>query len=62
MDFIEKINLWGAEKKPFIFLIDFEQKKPMAWLAADCPEHFQIRFNHPVITSQFSNKPIPHSF
>ena len=58
MDFIEKINLWGAEKKPFIFLIDFEQKKPMAWLAADCPEHFQIRFNHPVITSQFSNKPI----
>lgn len=25
-DYIEKMNLWGAERKPFIFILDFELK------------------------------------
>ena len=44
MDFVEQLNQWGREKKPFVFLIDFEQKKPLAWPVDDCPDYFQIKF------------------
>jgi para-aminobenzoate synthetase component 1 len=44
MDFVEQLNQWGHEKKPFVFLIDFEQKKPLAWPADDCPDSFQFKF------------------
>jgi para-aminobenzoate synthetase component 1 len=44
MDFAERLNQWGGEKKPFIFLIYFEQKKPLAWPVDDCPDWFQFRF------------------
>ena len=44
MDFVEQLNQWGHEKKPFVFLIDFEQKKPLAWLADQCSDHFQFKF------------------
>jgi para-aminobenzoate synthetase component 1 len=45
MDFVEQLNQWGAAKKPFVFLIDFEQKKPLAWLSDDCTDDFQFKFN-----------------
>ena len=38
------LNKWGAEKKPFVFLIDFECTKPMAWLVNECPEMFKYNF------------------
>ena len=44
MDFVEQLNQWGHDKKPFVFLIDFEQKKPLAWLVDDCPDWFQFKF------------------
>ena len=44
MDFVEQLNQWGHEKKPFVFIIDFEQKKPLTWLADDCPDWFQYKF------------------
>ena len=44
MDFVEQLNQWGREKKSFVFLIDFEQKKPLAWLSDDCPDWFQFKF------------------
>ena len=44
MDFVEQLNQWGYEKKPFVFIIDFEQKKPLTWLADDCPDWFQYKF------------------
>ncbi len=44
MDFVEQLNQWGHEKEPFVFLIDFEQKKPLAWLVDDCPDWFQFKF------------------
>ena len=44
MDFVEQLNQWGQEKKPFVFLIDFEQKKPLAWLVDDCADSFQFKF------------------
>jgi para-aminobenzoate synthetase component 1 len=30
-DFVQQLNTWGQQKVPFLFLIDFEWKKPMAW-------------------------------
>jgi para-aminobenzoate synthetase component 1 len=44
MDFVEQLNQWGRDQKPFVFLIDFEQKKPLAWLVDDCPDWFQFKF------------------
>jgi para-aminobenzoate synthetase component I len=29
--FIDQLNEWGKNKTPFLFLIDFEKKKPQAW-------------------------------
>jgi para-aminobenzoate synthetase component I len=28
-EYIEKMNLWGKERKPFIFIFDFEMKHPI---------------------------------
>jgi para-aminobenzoate synthetase component 1 len=44
MDFVKQFNQWGLDKKPFVFLIDFEQKKPLAWAIDDCPDWFQFKF------------------
>jgi len=44
MDFVEQLNQWGRDQKPFVFLIDFEQKKPLAWPADACPNWFQFKF------------------
>ncbi|MEY4930683.1 MAG: hypothetical protein RI909_1407 [Bacteroidota bacterium] len=30
-DFVQQLNTWGQHKVPFLFLIDFEWKKPIAW-------------------------------
>jgi para-aminobenzoate synthetase component 1 len=43
--FKEQLNSWGKEGKPFVFLIDFEQKKPKAWLMEECPDSFKFNFN-----------------
>jgi len=32
IEFIEKINRWGDQGLPFLFVIDFEQEKPFACL------------------------------
>jgi para-aminobenzoate synthetase component 1 len=54
MDFVEQLNQWGREKKPFVFLIDFEQKKPLAWLVDDCPDDFQFKFTKSSSDQTFS--------
>ncbi len=38
------LNQWGKEKKPFVFLIDFECRKPFAWLMEDCADDFKYNF------------------
>jgi para-aminobenzoate synthetase component 1 len=43
--FREQLNKWGKEGRPFVFLIDFEQKKPKAWPIDECPESFKYNFN-----------------
>lgn len=52
MNFVEQLNGWGAQKKPFVFIIDFELKKPMAWLAEACPPEFQFKFHRSGFQSQ----------
>ena len=54
MDFVEQLNQWGREQKPFVFLIDFEQKKPLAWLVDDCPDDFQFKFTKSSSDQTFS--------
>jgi para-aminobenzoate synthetase component 1 len=62
----DTLNQWGKEKKPFVFLIDFECKKPLAWLFDDCPDDFKYNFqgvsNHnyskAVRQFQFDKSPI----
>lgn len=61
MDFVEQLNQWGAVKKPFVFLIDFEQKKPLAWLADDCPDDFQFKFNLAGFSSSLYKKAAAHN-
>lgn len=41
----EVLNNWGREKIPFIFLIDFESKKPLCWKLDDPASPFKINFN-----------------
>lgn len=60
MDFLKQLNTWGAAKKPFVFLIDFEQKKPLAWLAEDCPDDFQFKFNIAGCSSSLQKKAVAH--
>jgi para-aminobenzoate synthetase component I len=34
-DFRKQLNAWGKEKIPFLFLVDFEMRKPLAWKLSD---------------------------
>ena len=40
----EVLNKWGREKTPFIFLIDFECKKPLCWKLDDPSAPIKINF------------------
>ena len=39
------MNQWGKEHTPFVFLLDFELKKPMCWKWADTENIFQFNFD-----------------
>lgn len=39
------MNQWGKEQIPFVFLIDFECKKPMVWKWDDAESIFQFKFD-----------------
>ncbi|HYG01630.1 MAG TPA: aminodeoxychorismate synthase component I [Chryseosolibacter sp.] len=43
-EFIEKINQWSASRTPFLFLIDFEMQKPVAFRLSDV-SHNDILFD-----------------
>jgi para-aminobenzoate synthetase component 1 len=56
MEFVDQLNQWGAQKKPFVFIIDFEQKKPLAWLIEECPSAFQFKFNPSGVKSKAASE------
>lgn len=45
------LNQWGKEKKSFVFLFDFECRKPLAWLVDSCSIDFKYNFQG--ITNHF---------
>jgi para-aminobenzoate synthetase component 1 len=42
----EKLNQLGKDNIPFVFLIDFECKKPRYWTMQDCSEEFLFNFQN----------------
>src|SRR5688572_428935 len=45
-EFIQQLNVWGAQKTPFLFLVDFEMQKPLAFRLLDIdPENLLYDFN-----------------
>jgi para-aminobenzoate synthetase component 1 len=45
MQIKEQINQWGKERIPFVFLIDFELQKPLAYPLSDCPSVLKYNFD-----------------
>jgi para-aminobenzoate synthetase component I len=51
-DFTERLNDWGKQKIPFLFLIDFEMEKPLAFKLSEVPSE-KIRFKCGDLTNCF---------
>ena len=68
------MNQWGKEHTPFVFLIDFECKKPMCWKWSDTKNIFEFNFdgvtnqkkantpNNNIVSSDFEFNKAPISF
>jgi para-aminobenzoate synthetase component 1 len=50
------LNKWGKEKNPFVFLIDFECKKPLCWRIDDNTADFKYDFNGFTNAEKLPNK------
>jgi para-aminobenzoate synthetase component I len=48
-EFESKLNEWGQQRAPFLFLIDFEMQKPLAWKLDQVPAEILFSVN------EFSN-------
>jgi para-aminobenzoate synthetase component I len=60
-EFTERLNDWGKQKIPFLFLIDFEMEKPLAFKLSEVPPE-KIWFKCGDLTNCFdstSTKPVP---
>lgn len=45
-EFTTQLNKWGKSKTPFVFIIDFELQKPLAFKLADIdPQHLRFNLN-----------------
>jgi para-aminobenzoate synthetase component 1 len=56
----ELINEWGKNKVPFLFIVDFEMIKPMAWPLHEVPKNIHYNFDGKTNTSL--KKPLPLQF
>ena len=52
----EILNQWGKEKTPFVFLIDFECKKPQCWRLDENTTDFKYDFNGFTNAEKLPNK------
>lgn len=57
-----KINEWGKRGVPFLFIIDFEQEKPLAWPLNKVPEHVHYNFNGKTNSKRSTPLPQPIHF
>ena len=55
-EFTAQLNKWGKSKTPFVFIVDFELQKPLAFALSDIDPH-RLRFN----LNGFSNSQIQTS-
>lgn len=53
IQFIKQANQWGAERRPFFFLIDFEQQKPLIF-SLDEMEKKGVSISFPDLPSHIS--------
>lgn len=44
MKIAEQLNQWGTVKNPFVMLVDFELKKPIAYPLDQCPQELKFNF------------------
>lgn len=44
--FVKTLDDWGNKNIPFFFIVDFEQKKPLAFKLADLPDDIFYNFNN----------------
>lgn len=51
-----QLNQWGKEKTAFVFLIDFECKKPLCWKTDESATDFKYNFNGFTNANKLSNK------
>ncbi|NER10381.1 aminodeoxychorismate synthase, subunit I [Muriicola jejuensis] len=52
------INDWGRRGIPFLFIIDFEQEKPLAWPLSQVPQNVLYNFNGKTNSSRI-RQPLP---
>jgi para-aminobenzoate synthetase component I len=43
-EFVGQLNAWGSHKTPFLFMVDFEMKKPKAWKLSEISRE-NIKYN-----------------
>lgn len=43
-EFIQQLNTWGKQKIPFLFVVDFEMEKPVAWKLSEL-DPLSIKFS-----------------
>lgn len=59
---IQQLNTWGRHRTPFLFMIDFEMQKPLAFPLAECPRNiyynFQGKTNYPYSERSLSSATI----
>src|SRR5688572_15345247 len=44
--FVKTLDDWGEKNIPFFFIVDFEQKKPLAFKLSEVPEDIFYNFNN----------------
>jgi para-aminobenzoate synthetase component 1 len=70
LDSVEKMNLWGKEQKPYIFIFDYEMKCPIVLPLGEAAENgilftFENLKNadiHDIISREFTFRKFPVSF
>jgi para-aminobenzoate synthetase component I len=61
-EFIYKLNAWGASRTPFLFIVDFEFKKPLAMPLNDAdPAHIKFFINGVTNDTGYAGGNVPAS-
>jgi len=63
--FVDKMNEFGRQKRPFLFMIDFEQKRPVIFPLDELPEDIQYsigQVSDSIPQSDISIEAFPESF